>query len=367
MTSRVAIGQLKQGLETPRLCVDLDRFDQNLRAMSDAIHGAGKKWRPHAKCHKSPDIARRQIEAGAIGITCAKVSEAEVFAKAGIRDILIAHLPVGPARVERIAALCRVADLIVTCDHYAQLGPLSKACIDASVTCRILVDINIGMNRTGVRPGSDTLELARAIGRFPGLKLVGVMGYEGHAMSIMDEEAKQRAVQDSLGLLARCRDQFQRNGLCCDILSAAGTGSLSYAAQCEGISELQAGGGIFGDPFYTRMPGVTGYQPALTVLTTVVSRPSLDRAVLDAGRKAITGEMHSPLVKDHFDARVVMHSAEHIVLELGSVSKDLKIGDLVELIVGYADFTTPLHDEFYCFRGDRLEGIWPIAARGMLQ
>jgi D-serine deaminase-like pyridoxal phosphate-dependent protein len=115
------------------------------------------------------------------------------------------------------------------------------------------------------------------------------------------------------------------------------------------------------------MPGVSGYQPALTVLCTVVSRPRLDRAILDAGRKAITGEMHVPLVKDFPDAKVVMHSAEHIALELGPDSRNLRIGDLVELIVGYADFTTLLHNEFHCFRGDQLVAIWPVAGRGFLQ
>jgi D-serine deaminase-like pyridoxal phosphate-dependent protein len=234
------------------------------------------------------------------------------------------------------------------------------------VVCRVLVDINIGMNRTGILPGRDALELAIAIDKLPGLKLVGIMGYEGHAMPLMEEHAKQQLIRESLGILSQGRAQFERAGLCCDIVSAGGTGSLSYAGECAGITELQAGGGIFGDPFYTRMPGVSGYVPALTVLSTVVSRPMLDRAVLDAGRKAITAENHSPLVKGRPDSRVIMHSAEHIVLELGPESRDLKIGDLVELIVGFADFTTPLHDEFLCFRGHRLEAVWPIAARGKL-
>jgi D-serine deaminase-like pyridoxal phosphate-dependent protein len=354
-------------LETPNLCLDLDRFEANLSAMARMIAAHHKQWRPHSKCHKSPEIARRQMSAGAIGVTCAKVSEAEVFASAGVRDILIAHMPVGATRVDRITDLCKSADIIVTCDHYAQAEPLANACVRKGVCCRVLVDINIGMNRTGVAPGRDAIELARAVDRLSGLKLAGVMGYEGHAMPLMEDDAKQRLVRESLGLLEQSRDQFLQAGLCCDIVSAGGTGSLSYAAECVGITELQSGGGIFGDPFYTRMPGVSGYEPALTVLSTVVSRPTLDRAVLDAGRKAITAEMHPPLVKGFPDARVVMHSAEHIVLELGPDSRDLRIGDMVELIVGYADFTTLLHNEFHCFRGDRLEAVWPIVARGMLQ
>ncbi len=354
-------------LETPNLCLDLDRFESNLAAMARTIAAHQKQWRPHSKCHKSPEVARRQMAAGAIGVTCAKVSEAEIFASAGIRDILIAHIPVGPTRIDRITELCKSADVIVTCDHYAQAEPLAAACRDKGVQCRVLVDINIGMNRTGITPGRDAIELAQGITRLPGLQLAGIMGYEGHAMPLMDAEAKERLIRESLGVLEQSREQFLQAGLCCDIVSAGGTGSLSYAAQCPGVTELQSGGGIFGDPFYTRMPGVSGYEPALTVLCTVVSRPALDRAVLDAGRKAITAEMHIPVVKGAPDARVVMHSAEHIVLELGPDSRGLRIGDHVELIVGYADFTTLLHDDFLCFRGDRLTEVWPITGRGKLQ
>lgn len=353
--------------ETPCLCLDLDRFESNLTSMARFVAAARKQWRPHSKCHKSPEIARQQVAAGAIGVTCAKVSEAEIFAQAGIRDILIAHLPVGAARVDRITRLCQTADVIVTCDHYAQAEPLATACQRLGVRCRVLIDINIGMNRTGITPGRDAVELARAVDQLPGLQLAGIMGYEGHAMPMMDADAKANLIRESLGILGQTKQQFLQAGLCCDIVSAGGTGSLSYATQCEAITELQSGGGIFGDPFYTRMPGVSGYEPALTLLTTIVSRPALERAVIDAGRKAITGEMHPPLVKDFSDARVVMHSAEHIVLELGPESQNLRIGDHVELIVGYADFTTPLHDEFLCFRGDRLVAIWPIVGRGKLQ
>jgi D-serine deaminase-like pyridoxal phosphate-dependent protein len=335
--------------------------------MARTIAAHGKQWRPHSKCHKTPEVARRQIAAGAIGITCAKVSEAEIFAEAGIRDLLIAHLPVGAARIDRITELCKSADVIVTCDHFVQAEPLAAACRRLGVQCRILVDVNIGMHRTGITPGRDALELARAIERLPGLRLTGIMGYEGHVMRMSDPDEKERVIRESLSILNQTREQFLEAGLCCDIVSAGGTGSLSYAAIAPGITELQSGGGVFGDPFYTRMPGVSGYEPALTVLCTIVSRPVIDRAVLDAGRKAITAEMHPPLVKDYPDAKVIMHSAEHIVLELGLESRDLKIGDQVELIVGYADFTTLLHGEFLCFRRNHLEAIWPVAGRGRLQ
>jgi D-serine deaminase-like pyridoxal phosphate-dependent protein len=361
-----SLGELKTTVATPCLSLDLQQFEANLEQVAISVQQAGKHWRPHSKCHKSPEIAARQLLRGAAGITCAKVSEAEVFAAAGIRDILIAHLPVGSRRVQRLAALCHIADPVVTCDHYVQALELSTECLRQQVTCRVLVDINIGMNRTGVRPGRDAIELARGIDQLPGLKLAGIMGYEGHVMPLMDGELKRLAIEAAMGILTHGRNVFQRNGLCCDIVSAGGTGSLRHALRCEALTEVQAGGAIFGDPFYTRMPDVEGFAPALTVLTSVVSRPAFDRAILDAGRKAITAELHPPLVKDWPDARIASQNAEHIVLELGAESRELRIGDSVELIVGYADLTTMLHDEFLCFRHDRLEAIWPILARGKL-
>lgn len=360
------IGRRKSELETPCLCLDLGQFDQNLTRVANAILSARKNWRPHAKCHKSPEIARQQLKKGAIGLTCAKVSEAEIFAATGIRDILIAHLPVGDQRVKRLAALCGTCDPIATCDHYVQAEALSRECVLQSKTCRVLIDINIGMDRTGVHPGRDALELAAGIERLPGMKLSGIMGYEGHVMSIMDIDEKRKRIDAALEILVQSCHLFLKKGHCCDIVSAGGTGSFQQALKCESLTEIQAGGAIFGDPSYTRMPDVEGFAPALTILSTVVSRPAYDRAVLDAGRKAVTGERHPPLVKDWDDAKVVMHSAEHIVLRLGSASRELRIGDQVELVVGCSDLTTMLHDEYICCRGDWVDSVWPISARGKL-
>lgn len=360
------IGLPKSELETPCLCLDLDQFERNVQHIAAKVRNAGKNWRPHAKCHKSPVIGRYLVDQGAIGLTCAKVTEAMVFADAGIPNLLIAHLPVGKGRVERLASLCRTASPIATCDHYVQAQALSAECVRQSVTCRVLVDINIGMDRTGVRPGRDTLELAISVDRFPGLRLAGIFGYEGHVMSIADSDEKRRKIESALGVLDQSKQFFLQNGLCCDIVSASGTGSLQQALQHPVVTEVQAGGAIFGDPYYTRMPDVEGFASALTVLTTVVSRPSYSRAVLDAGRKAVAAELHPPLVKDWDDAKIVRHSAEHIVLELGPNSRELRIDDQVELIVGYADYTTILHEIVFCFRGDQLQDIWPIVARGKL-
>jgi D-serine deaminase-like pyridoxal phosphate-dependent protein len=288
-------------------------------------------------------------------------------AAAGIHNVLIANVIAGERKVERLAGLCAWSTPIICCDHYAQAAPIAAACRRLGVRCRALVDVNIGMNRTGIRPGQDALELAQAIDRLDGLQLVGLMGYEGHLLKLSHREDKVRQIRDAIGILEHCRDLFQKHGLRCDIVSAGGTGSVAITSQCPAVTELQAGGGVFGDPMYVNLCGLEGVEPALTVVATVVSRPTLERAVLDAGRKATNPDMHSPTVKGYPDAVVQFLSAEHCTLQLGPESQRLRIGDRVELIVGYSDFTTVLHDEFYVFRDDRLEAIWPIAARGRLQ
>ncbi len=361
------IGLSKRELDTPALCIDLDVMESNIAKMAAHIQSRGKQWRPHEKCHKTPAIAHKQMEAGAIGVTCAKVSEAEVMAAGGVRDILIANMVVGPRKWERLASLCRSADPIVACDHYAQIEPLAEVCRRVGVTCRVIIEVNIGLDRVGSRPGRDTLELAEGIDRLKGVKFVGIMGYEGHLLRVADPEEKRTKIREAMGVLAHCRDLIKGKGICCDIVSAGGTGSYQYTTDCDGITELQCGGGIFADPMYQSMCGVTGLDYSLTVLATVVSRPMLEKAVLDSGRKTLNPDTCLPIVKGHADAEITRMSAEHCELKLGPESQRLKIGDKVELIVGYADFTTVLHDEFHGFRGDRLETTWPILGRGKLQ
>lgn len=361
------IGRPKFELDTPTLCIDLNLMESNIRQMAELLRDHGKSWRPHAKCHKTPAVALKEIAAGAIGVTVAKVSEAEVMAAAGIRDILIANMIVGQPKWERLAALCSWADPIVACDHFAQVEPLAAICTRNGVTCRVIIEMNIGLDRVGTRPGRDTLDLALAVSKLNGIEFVGIMGYEGHLLRIENADEKRKQICDAMAVLAECADKLRRDGLRCDIVSAGGTGSYQISADCPGITELQCGGGIFADPFYLQGCNVSGLDSALTVLATVVSRPTLERAVLDSGRKTLNPDVQLPIVKGWPDATIKRLSAEHCELTLGPQSQNLKIGDKVELIVGYADFTTPLHDHFYGFRGERLETVWPILGRGKLQ
>lgn len=361
------IGSTRDDLDTPAFVIDLDRMEANIARIVAECREHGVAWRPHSKGHKSPEIARHQVAAGAIGVTCAKLGEAEVMAVGGVRDLLIANQIVGAKKLDRLVALTRLADPIVTVDHARQVEATSAALAAAGATTRVLVEVDIGMHRCGVPPHAPALRLAEQIARAPGLELAGIMGYEGHLLTLDDAEEKRRRVQEAIALLAETRDLFTRAGLSCEIVSAGGTGSYATTVACESVTELQAGGLIFMDSFYRERCKVKGFDFALTLLATVVSRPTRERAIVDAGRKTHNMEIHPPRVVGRDDARFVSLSAEHGVLELAPSAQDIQIGDRLTIIPGYADFSTVLHNEFYAFRGDRLEAIWPLEARGRIR
>lgn len=357
----------KRELDTPALCIDLDRMESNMRAVAATCREHGVGWRPHAKGHKSSLIARQELAAGAIGVTCAKLGEAELMAAGGIRDILIANIVVGPQKLERLAALRAIADPIVCVDHPQQARDFSQAFANTADCLRVLVDVDIGLARTGVAPGEAALELAQTVAELPGLDLAGVMGYEGHLLTVPDLAEKRQRIRTDLEKLTATRDLLESRGLPCPIVSCGGTGSYQITVGVPGITEIQAGGAIFMDAHYRHNCQVSGLEYALTVLATVVSRPAPSRAIIDAGRKTMNCEMHMPLVAGREDMRVMQLSAEHGELEIDPSARDLQIGDRLELIPGYADLTCMLHDSYHVFRGQRLEAIWPIEARGRLQ
>ncbi len=367
-----AIGSSKTALDTPVLCIDLDLLEQNIQSIARTCAKYGVAWRPHAKGHKVPQIAMLELAAGAIGVTCAKLGEAEVMAVGGVRDLLIANMLVGPHKIARLVELRRQADPIVTLDHLAQAEPIARAMAQAGLKARAILEVDLGMNRAGVPPGAPTLELARKVAALPGIELAGIMGYEGHLLTLEDPAEKSRQIHAALGQLVQTAQLLRASGLPCPIVSAGGTGSYQISAAVPGITELQAGGAVYMDVFYRHKCQVAGLSYAMTVLSTIVSRPTPQRAIVDAGRKTLNIEIHPPAVlgpgnSERSDIRVVRLSAEHGELELLSDARSLAIGDRVELIPGYGDLTTMLHDEMYGFRGDRLEVIWPILARGKLR
>lgn len=360
------LGTPKDELDTPSLLLDLDLFEGNVAQAIAVCRQHGVSWRPHAKCHKSPDIGRRLIEAGAIGLTCAKLGEAEMFAAAGIPDLLIANYIVGPRKVERLVALRRTADPIVIFDHIDQALPISRAMAESGQSVRAILEVDIGLDRAGVQPGKPAVELAKKVVELPGIEFVGVMGYEGHLLTIDDHGEKAARICASLNKLNETVERLEAAGIRCPIVSCGGTGSLPFSAAHPGITELQAGGVIFMDAFYRYKCHLENFRFALTILVTVVSRPAPDRAIIDAGRKTMNMEIAMPQVMGRDDITVDRLSAEHGALKLGPTARDLKIGDRLELIPGYGDLTTVLHNQFFVLKDDRLVDIWPLTARGKL-
>lgn len=360
------IGCTRDDLDTPALCLDLDVLETNIRAVAEKCRSHNVAWRPHAKGHKVPAIAQAQIAAGAIGVTCAKLAEAEVMAAGGVRDMLIANLVVGPQKVRRLVELRRVADPIVCLDHIEQALPISRAMADAGLRVRAIIEVDIGLRRVGVPPGEAALNFARRVSDLAGIELAGIMGYEGHLLTLDDAAKKAVAIREALSTLVDTRHLLEASGIPCPIVSCAGTGSYLYAVRQPGITELQAGGAVFMDAFYRYKCQVPDLNFALTVSATVVSRPTPERAIIDAGRKTMHGDHQPPFIVGRDDIRVTRLSAEHGELELSPSAQGLRIGDRLTIVPGYADLTTVLHNQYYCFRGGRLVAIWPITARGCL-
>jgi len=360
------IGRQKAALDTPALLVDLDLMEANMARIVAACRANGVAWRPHSKAHKTPEIAQMQIAAGAIGITCAKVGEAEVMAAAGIRDILIANQIVGSAKIDRLVALADRADPIVCVDSVENVIELDAAFRRADKRLRVAIEVDIGMNRAGVAPGAPVAALAREIASHRGLHFVGVVGWEAHATTIADATEKERTVRDAISLLTASARACTEAGYRVEIVSCGGTGTFPFCTQQPGVTEVQVGGAIFSDMHYLTHYHVD-FAPALTVLATVTSRPTPTRIVVDAGKKTMSGDAAMPAPRGLPPISAMKLSAEHSKIELERPSDTPKVGDKIEFIVGYSDTTVHLHEEIVGVRDRRIESIWRVAARGKIK
>lgn len=352
-------------LDTPALLVDLDVLDGNIARIADTCRAHGINWRPHIKGNKTPAIVAREIAAGAIGVTCAKLGEAEVMADAGIRDILIANQVVGDAKIARLVKLRERADPIVAIDHPAHVAALAAGRPDPGRPLRLIVEVDIGMNRAGVAPGPAAAALAAEVARHEGLRFVGVMAWESQALLIADPVEKRRVVRDALAELAATAELCRAAGHPVSIVSCGGSGTFPYCIEQPGMTEIQAGGAVFSDMHYRGHYHID-FPPALTVLATVTSRPNPLRVILDAGRKALPPDIAAPLALRVPAVSKMTFSAEHVTLELAAPSETPRIGERVEFIVGYGDMTVFLHDEIVAHRAGKIEAVWPVAARGKL-
>ena len=362
------IGRPRQDLDTPALVVDLEKLERNIATMRRIIVAeAGIGWRPHTKAIKTPALARKLLDAGAFGVTCAKLGEAEVLAEAGIRDIFIANQIVGVTKMTRLATLCRQADPIVAVDCEEHLRALDAVARGAGTTLRVVIEVDVAMNRAGVEPGEPVVALARRARSCRGLWFAGLMAWEGGRIAgIPDPVQKRQAVETAVGRLTASAELCRTAGLSVEIVSCGGTGTYWIAATLPGVTEVQAGGGIFGDVHYRKDYGVD-HEYALTILTTVVSRPTPTRIVCDAGWKSMAVYPTLPEPLNVGEVKRVNLSAEHATIELAEPRPAPAIGDRVEFVPGYCDSTVFLHDQLHGIRHGQVEVTWPLLGRGKTQ
>lgn len=366
-------GMALSEVDTPALIIDLDGFERNLRRMADAAASAGVRLRPHAKTHKSSIIAHHQMALGAVGLCCQKVSEAEILVRDGIGNVLVSNEVVGAQKLERLAALARQARIALCVDDITNVGEIAAAAEQFDVKLSVLVEIDVGAKRCGVAPGEPALRIAAAIAQSNSLHFGGLQAYHGGAQHLRSYGERREAVARAVDAARSTVDLLSRNGIVCEIVGGAGTGTFEFEAASGVFNEIQAGSYIFMDADYGRNKKADGttfdvFENALFVYTTVMSRPNDERAVVDAGHKSAAVDSGPP---EAFNLPGVVYrrpSDEHGVL-LSEGGRLPKRGDKLLLVPGHCDPTVNLHDWYVCVRGlhgasPHVEATWPISARG---
>ena len=354
-------------IETPALVVDLAAFERNLDRMARATQDI--RLRPHAKAHKCPDIAKLQIARGAVGVCCQKTDEAAAFVEAGIEDVLVTNEVVAPSKIARLAALAHEATVGVLIDDADSAVALSEAATRARVALDAYVEIDVGAHRCGVAPGEPARDLARRVASLDGLRFRGLHAYHGSAQHFRTPEARRDAIASAGALAAQTRDLIVSCGIACEIVTGAGTGTWQHERDSGIWNELQPGSYPFMDADYGRN-ALAGddivFEQSLFVVAAVMSTAPPSRAVVDAGLKAFAFDSGLPLVHSREGTKYAKASDEHGVLELGDGAQPLSRNDRVWLIPGHCDPTFNLYDWIVGVRGNRVECVWSISARGAL-
>ena len=359
------LGAAREAIDTPALLLDHDMLTRNIAAMATFAAGGPAKLRPHAKTHKCVEIARLQLQAGAVGITCAKVGEAEALADGGIEDVLIANQVIGPIKIDRLVALAKRCRVTVAVDDPGNVGELSAAAAAAGVTVRCYVEVDVGMGRCGVADGAAALELARLVDTAPGLVFAGLQTYEGHLQNVVPFEERVALAERDMRRALAAKEVVEASGLHVAEVSGCGTGTHMVTGRLPWMTELQCGSYATMDAQY-RAVGGTDFENALTVLVMVISRPRPDVAVIDAGLKAVTPEFGDPTVLVD-GASWLDFSEEHGELALDGAARDLRVGDKIELVPRHGCTTINLYDRFHVVQDGRLRDVWAVAARGRSQ
>jgi 3-hydroxy-D-aspartate aldolase len=364
-------GMSEADIQTPCLVLDLDALERNIVKMGDYARAHGMRHRVHGKMHKSVDVALLQERlGGSVGVCCQKVSEAEVFARGGIKDVLVSNQVRDPAKIDRLARLPKLGCRTIVCvDMPDNVADLSAAAVRHGATIECLVEIDCGAGRCGVRTTPEVLDLARSIAAAPGLKFSGIQAYQG-AMQHLDAYADRKARIDlAVAQVKDAVDALRAEGLACDIVGGGGTGSYQFESASGVYNELQCGSYAFMDADYGRILDKDGkridqgeWENALFLLTSVMSHAKPDKAIVDAGLKAQSVDSGLPVVFGRSDVRYVKCSDEHGVVEdPGSV---LKVNDKLRLVPGHCDPTCNVHDWYVGIRGGKVEVVWPVSARG---
>ncbi|MEW5422936.1 DSD1 family PLP-dependent enzyme [Amorphus sp. 3PC139-8] len=364
------VGDAIETIDTPALLIDLPRFEANLVRMAAFAAKAGVALRPHAKTHKSAAIAHRQVEAGAVGVCCQKVSEAEAMVRGGIADVFVSNEIVGPAKLARLASLATQATISVAVDHPANVQALSEAAARAGAQIDVLVELDVGAHRCGVRSAQAAADLAGIVDAAGHLRLMGLHAYFGSAQHIEDWSARQTAITGAVRLVEETLRALTAAGLKADVVTGAGTGSFPFEAASHVYTELQVGSYIFMDASYRRIRDEGGrpttvFDPSLFVRSTVMSTPEPGLAIIDAGLKALSPDSGPPELVEPAGASYLGASDEHgrVAIPPGM---EVALGDCLTLIPGHCDPTINLHDWYVGIREGRVETVWPVDARGAI-
>jgi 3-hydroxy-D-aspartate aldolase len=364
-------GMAEAEIQTPCLILDLDALERNIVKMGDYARAHGMRHRVHGKMHKSVDVAKLQERlGGAVGVCCQKVSEAEVFARGGIRDVLVSNQVRDPAKIDRLARLPKLGARTIVCvDDIANVADLSAAAVRHGTTVECLVEIDCGAGRCGVTTTPAVVAIARAIAAAPGLRFSGIQAYQG-AMQHLDRYDDRKAKLDiAIAMVKDAVAALKAAGLDCDIVGGGGTGSYYFESASGVYNELQCGSYAFMDADYGRILDREGrridrgeWENALFILTSVMSHAKPDKAIVDAGLKAQSVDSGLPVVFGRTDVTYVKCSDEHgVVMDPDGV---LRVGDRLRLVPGHCDPTCNVHDWYVGLRGGRVEVVWPVSARG---
>lgn len=364
-------GMDEADIQTPSLVLDLDALERNIKKMGDYAKAHGMRHRVHGKMHKSVDVAKLQVElGGACGVCCQKVSEAEVFARGGIKDVMVSNQVTEPAKIDRLARMPKLGARTLCCvDDPANVADLSAAAQKHGTEIECLVEIDCGAGRCGVTSTQEVVNIARMIDAAEGLKFAGIQAYQGAMQHLDSYEERQSKTQVAIDMVKDAIAGLEANGLKCDIVGGGGTGSYYFESNSGAFNELQCGSYAFMDADYGRILDKDGkridegeWENALFILTTVMSHAKADKAIVDAGLKAQSVDSGLPTIYGRDDVEYVKCSDEHgVVMDTGGV---LKVNDKLKLVPGHCDPTCNVHDWYVGVRGGKVETVWPVSARG---